>query len=356
MANSIVKGKMNIVNKNGDVQTVYPETSGDKVLIDRSSNASVIPNDVSNLQHIINKMGSLALKSKITTSDFANNVITTDVNVTTNGKIADARVIKTLNDRITTIEDSDFIKTGNVSMRNLLPTWYFCGGFFEYELTDSGFIGGLDYSNANVTTPNSDDATYTINIFDYTFPDKVYGGDIFDNNIETRLNMYIDITEFINKGISIRISILKSGNMYSSGYLNTIINHNNSIPFVITNTCFNFNSNVNVTDILNIDFSEDSIAYYYDINLNDITVRFESDAYYLKFVISHFNNGKKLIGGNIFMNIEYSETVDVSKNLSEVLPHYYTDAQVVRIIRESLTNYYTKSQVDDIIRDSLTES
>ena len=164
MASSIVKGKMNIVNKNGDVQTVYPETSGDKVLIDRSSNTSVIPNDVSNLQHIINKMGSLALKSKITTSDFANNVITTDVNVTTNGKIADARVIKTLNDRITTIEDSDFIKTETIQLYKPFSTEYFSRGHFEYELTDNnGFRMDIDSSVANIIT---NDNTYTLNFLD----------------------------------------------------------------------------------------------------------------------------------------------------------------------------------------------
>ena len=70
MANTTVKGKFNVVAENGDVQTIYPKTTGDQVLVNRSSNASVIPNDVANLQHIVNKMGSLALKSKVETSDF----------------------------------------------------------------------------------------------------------------------------------------------------------------------------------------------------------------------------------------------------------------------------------------------
>ena len=109
MASSIVKGKLNVIDDNNDVQTIYPETSGDKVIIDRNSNASVIPNDVANLQHIVNKMGSLALKSKINATDFDTDVITTSMNITEPGKIVDARVVKTLNDRITAIEDSDFI-------------------------------------------------------------------------------------------------------------------------------------------------------------------------------------------------------------------------------------------------------
>ena len=109
MASSIVKGKLNVIDDNNDVQTIYPETSGDKVIIDRNSNASVIPSDVANLQHIVNKMGSLALKSKINATDFDTDVITTSMNITEPGKIVDARVVKTLNDRITAIEDSDFI-------------------------------------------------------------------------------------------------------------------------------------------------------------------------------------------------------------------------------------------------------
>ena len=109
MASSIVKGKLNVIDDNNDVQTIYPETSGDKVIIDRNSNASVIPSDVANLQHIVNKMGSLALKSKINVTDFDTDVITTSMNITEPGKIVDARVVKTLNDRITAIEDSDFI-------------------------------------------------------------------------------------------------------------------------------------------------------------------------------------------------------------------------------------------------------
>ena len=109
MASSIIKGKLNVIDDNNDVQTIYPETSGDKVIIDRNSNASVIPSDVANLQHIVNKMGSLALKSKINVTDFDTDVITTSMNITEPGKIVDARVVKTLNDRITAIEDSDFI-------------------------------------------------------------------------------------------------------------------------------------------------------------------------------------------------------------------------------------------------------
>lgn len=76
MASSIVKGKLNVIDDNNDIQTIYPETSGDKVIIDRNSNASVIPNDVANLQHIVNKMGSLALKSKINVTGFDTDVIT----------------------------------------------------------------------------------------------------------------------------------------------------------------------------------------------------------------------------------------------------------------------------------------
>ena len=120
MANTTVKGKFNVVAENGDVQTIYPKTTGDQVLVDRSSNASVIPNDVANLQHIVNKMGSLALKSKVETSDFttgtmigvagtgndpcANLKANTDA-----GKIADALIVKNIESRVDTLENSNLV-------------------------------------------------------------------------------------------------------------------------------------------------------------------------------------------------------------------------------------------------------
>ena len=120
MANTTVKGKFNVVAKNGDVQTIYPKTTGDQVLVDRSSNASVIPNDVANLQHIVNKMGALAFKSKVETSDFttgtmigvagtgndpcANLKANTDA-----GKIADALIVKNIESRVDTLENSNLV-------------------------------------------------------------------------------------------------------------------------------------------------------------------------------------------------------------------------------------------------------
>ena len=120
MANTTVKGNFNVVAENGDVQTIYPKTTGDQVIVDRSSNTSVIPNDVANLQHIVNKMGSLAFKSKIETSDFttgtmigvagtgndpcANLKANTDA-----GKIADALIIKNIESRVDTLENSNLV-------------------------------------------------------------------------------------------------------------------------------------------------------------------------------------------------------------------------------------------------------
>ena len=113
MANIIVKGKFNVVAENGDVQTIYPKTTGDQVLVDRRSNASVIPNDVANIQHIVNKMGSLALKSKVETSDFTTGtMISSLADLKSNkdtGKIADATVVKNIESRVDTLENSNLV-------------------------------------------------------------------------------------------------------------------------------------------------------------------------------------------------------------------------------------------------------
>ena len=113
MANTTVKGKFNVVAENGDVQTIYPKTTGDQVLVDRSSNASVIPNDVANFQHIVNKMGALALKSKVETSDFTTGTMISSLedlkSNTDTGKIADATVVKDIESRVDTLENSNLV-------------------------------------------------------------------------------------------------------------------------------------------------------------------------------------------------------------------------------------------------------
>lgn len=116
MANTTVKGKFNVVDENGNVKTIYSETSGDKVLVDRTKNASVIPNDVANLQHIVNKMGSLALKSKVNTSDFENGVVVKSLSelkdLTTtlaSNKIPNALIVKEIENRVSVLENSNFV-------------------------------------------------------------------------------------------------------------------------------------------------------------------------------------------------------------------------------------------------------
>lgn len=116
MSNTTVKGKLNVIDANGDVNTIHPETSGDKVLIDRSTNASNIPNDAANLQHIINKMGSLAFKSSIKINDFEDGVIVTDVdelktltNSSGSSKIPNALVVKNIEKRVSDLENSNIV-------------------------------------------------------------------------------------------------------------------------------------------------------------------------------------------------------------------------------------------------------
>ena len=94
---------------NGDQPVLHLENTGADVKINRSSNPD-IPSSVTNVQQLVNALGKLAFSdgvsvSGLTTGNFAAGVITTDLNVSESGKIADARALKTINDKIKSQEE-----------------------------------------------------------------------------------------------------------------------------------------------------------------------------------------------------------------------------------------------------------
>ena len=113
METTVLHGQLSQVDESGNVLILHPENDGTDVKVDRTANtvgasgASAIPSDVNNLQKLINKMGALAFKTNIGTGDFSSSVVTTDLTVTTSGKILDARAGKTLNDKITNLQNED---------------------------------------------------------------------------------------------------------------------------------------------------------------------------------------------------------------------------------------------------------
>ena len=110
MANTTVHGTLIKYEKSGTTvnqTTIYPKTAASDVSLTKQGN---VPSSATTVQALAAALGTLAFKSSIantqvsglTTSQFASGVITTALNITAEGKIADARALKTLNDKITT--------------------------------------------------------------------------------------------------------------------------------------------------------------------------------------------------------------------------------------------------------------
>lgn len=110
MANTTVHGTLIKYEKSGtsvNQTTIYPKTAASDVSLTKQGN---VPSSATTVQALAAALGTLAFKSSIantqvsglTTRQFASGVITTALNITAEGKIADARALKTLNDKITT--------------------------------------------------------------------------------------------------------------------------------------------------------------------------------------------------------------------------------------------------------------
>ena len=128
MANTTVHGTLIKYEKSGTTvnqTTIYPKTAASDVSLTKQGN---VPSSATTVQALAAALGTLAFKSSIantqvsglTTSQFASGVITTALNITAEGKIADARALKTLSDKITT-------NTNNIAKLNsksILKTIY----------------------------------------------------------------------------------------------------------------------------------------------------------------------------------------------------------------------------------------
>ena len=127
---------------NGDQTVLHLENTGADVKINRSSNPD-IPSSVTNVQQLVNALGKLAFSdgvsvSGLTTGNFAAGVNTTDLNVSESGKIADARALKTINDKIKSQEEKITALNSNLRELTLTPEkWVFVSDHYEQEITDS---------------------------------------------------------------------------------------------------------------------------------------------------------------------------------------------------------------------------
>ena len=150
MANTTVHGTLIKYEKSGTTvnqTTIYPKTAASDVSLTKQGN---VPSSATTVQALAAALGTLAFKSSIantqvsglTTSQFASGVITTALNITAEGKIADARALKTLSDKITT--NTNNIAKLNSKIQNItLNSSSWSGSSAPYSYT---------VSNSNVTS------------------------------------------------------------------------------------------------------------------------------------------------------------------------------------------------------------
>lgn len=87
-------------DSSGNQSILNLKNTGDDVSISRSSNGN-LPSTVTSAQTLANAFGSLAFKSAVVYNDLKG-IVSNELTVSTEGKIADARAIKTLADKIAT--------------------------------------------------------------------------------------------------------------------------------------------------------------------------------------------------------------------------------------------------------------
>ena len=87
-------------DSSGNQSILNLKNTGDDVSISRSSNGN-LPSTVTSAQTLANAFGSLAFKSAVVWND-VKGIVSNELTVSTEGKLADARAIKALNDKIAT--------------------------------------------------------------------------------------------------------------------------------------------------------------------------------------------------------------------------------------------------------------
>lgn len=85
-------------DSSGNQSILNLKNTGDDVSISRSSNGH-LPSTVTSAQSLANAFGSLAFKSAVAWADVSG-IASTELTVSSAGKLADARALKTLNDKI----------------------------------------------------------------------------------------------------------------------------------------------------------------------------------------------------------------------------------------------------------------
>jgi hypothetical protein len=114
MSTQLLHGQMSVVDENGNVTIMHQETSASDVLVNNTNTngtngTSALPSDVTTVQKLADKLGNLAFKTKVESGDLAAGVIANNFNTTEAGHALDARAGSELNNRLETIEESDYV-------------------------------------------------------------------------------------------------------------------------------------------------------------------------------------------------------------------------------------------------------
>lgn len=129
-------------DSSGNQSILNLKNTGDDVSISRNSNGN-LPSTVTSAQTLANAFGSLAFKSAVAWAD-VKGLASTELTVSSEGKLADARAIKALNDKIAT-------NTSNIAQLN--------SNLVSLTLSSSGWSGSsvpymYKISNSKITASN----------------------------------------------------------------------------------------------------------------------------------------------------------------------------------------------------------
>ena len=103
-------------DSSGNQSILNLKNTGDDVSISRNSNGN-LPSTVTSAQTLANAFGSLAFKSAVAWGDVSG-ITSTELTVSSAGKLADARAIKALNDKIATNASNITKLNSNLSTTN----------------------------------------------------------------------------------------------------------------------------------------------------------------------------------------------------------------------------------------------
>ena len=163
MASTTYHAQLIKYDSSGNQSILNLKNTGDDVSISRSSNGN-LPSTVTSAQTLANAFGSLAFKSAVAWADVSG-ITSTELTVSSAGKLADARAIKALNDKIAANASNISKLNSNLSSKankykkvNItLASGTWTGGSVPYKYTVA--VSGVTATNEISIVLNSTNTT-----------------------------------------------------------------------------------------------------------------------------------------------------------------------------------------------------